>query len=158
MPSPVDKYYKQIKKDSPSYSDEQAWATAWSIYCKHKNPGSPHCHKPTEEYLKGKEASDLVRDFEEALLIQRVASRYKVAMSLPEDVESQLKTWRREKDHVLESVSDDLAGVDDLLNDFKEIERKVRDRELRQLIKDDVQDADSLLKMVEDLGELGVII
>lgn len=52
MPSPVDKYFKQVKDQNPSYSDEQAWATAWSIYCKHKNPGSEHCHKPTSEYLK----------------------------------------------------------------------------------------------------------
>jgi hypothetical protein len=52
MPSPVDKYYDEVKKGNPSYSDEQAWATAWSIYCKHKNPGSDSCHKPTSEYLK----------------------------------------------------------------------------------------------------------
>jgi hypothetical protein len=74
MPSPVDKYHEQVKKDNPSYSDEQAWATAWSIYCKHKNPGSPHCNRPPSEYLKGKEASDLVRDFEDALIIERVAA------------------------------------------------------------------------------------
>ncbi len=40
MPSPVDRYFKDVKKKNPSYSEEQAWATAWSIYCKHKNPGS----------------------------------------------------------------------------------------------------------------------
>lgn len=73
MPSPVDKYYKQIKKDSPSYSDEQAWATAWAIFCKHKDPGSSHCHKPTEEYLK---KAKLVTDFANALLVQKVASRF----------------------------------------------------------------------------------
>lgn len=57
MPSPVDRYFKEIKKENPSYSDEQAWATAWSIYCKYKNPGSDSCHKPTSEYLK-KDASE----------------------------------------------------------------------------------------------------
>lgn len=59
MPSPVDKYFKQIKKDNPSYTDEQAWATAWSIYCRYKNPGSESCHMPTSEYLK-KQASERV--------------------------------------------------------------------------------------------------
>jgi len=59
MPSPVDKYFDEVKKDNPSYSDEQAWATAWSIYCKHKNPGSEHCQKPPGEYLKGKSADTL---------------------------------------------------------------------------------------------------
>jgi hypothetical protein len=53
MPSPVDKYFDQVKKDNPLYSDEQAWATAWSIYCKHKKPNSEHCHRPPEDYLKG---------------------------------------------------------------------------------------------------------
>jgi hypothetical protein len=156
MPSPVDKYHDQIKKDNPDYTDEQAWATAWSVYCKHKNPGSPHCHKPPSEYLKGKSASTIFREFEDSVLTHRVASRF--AMALPEDIESELVSWRREKDHILETVADDMSDVDDLLKEFNGIERRVRDRELRQLIRDDVQDADSLLKVVESLGELGVII
>ncbi len=61
MPSPVDKYHDQIVKDNPSYSEEQAWATAWSIYCKHKNPGSEHCTKAPSEYLKGRDAGAIVR-------------------------------------------------------------------------------------------------
>lgn len=51
-PSKVDKYFKQVKKQNPDYSESQAWATAWSIYCKHVNPGSDSCHQ--DEYLKGK--------------------------------------------------------------------------------------------------------
>lgn len=51
MPSPVDRYVDEVKDENPSYSDEQAWATAWSIYCKHKNPGSDHCQKSPGEYL-----------------------------------------------------------------------------------------------------------
>lgn len=75
MPSPVDKYYKQVTKDNPDYSESQAWATAWSIYCKHKNPGSDHCHQ--DEYLKGKEAScEELEAFKEALVVHKVASRY----------------------------------------------------------------------------------
>jgi len=80
MPAAVDKYYEEVKRDNPSYSEEQAWATAWSIYCKHKNPGSDHCQKPPSEYLKGKTAmtgrlaamylaqEDLFRDRERAYL------------------------------------------------------------------------------------------
>jgi hypothetical protein len=91
MPTPVDKYFKEIKKDNPSYSDEQAWATAWSIYCKHKNPGSEHCKKPAGEYLKGKSASamilvasqdvlivrNLVARFIGAVTVDRVVARFK---------------------------------------------------------------------------------
>lgn len=69
MPSPVDKYFDEVKKGNPSYTDEQAWATAWSIYCKHKNPGSDHCTKSPGEYLTGKSAKDMA-------VICRVASRF----------------------------------------------------------------------------------
>lgn len=53
-PKQVDKYFDEVKKSNPEYSDEQAWATAWSIFCKHKKPGSPHCHKAPSEYLTGR--------------------------------------------------------------------------------------------------------
>jgi hypothetical protein len=63
MPVDVDRYFKEVKDANPDYSDEQAWATAWSIYCRHKNPGSDHCQKDTSEYLKGqgKSAGAIVR-------------------------------------------------------------------------------------------------
>ena len=63
MPAPVDKIRKQVKKDNPSYTDEQAWATAWSIYCKNVNPDSSSCHKPKSEYLKGKTALKVAARF-----------------------------------------------------------------------------------------------
>ncbi len=71
MPKPVDDYVEEIKKNNPSYSDEQAWATAWSIYCKHKNPGSDHCHKAPSEYLK-----KALQDFQHIVTARRVADRY----------------------------------------------------------------------------------
>jgi hypothetical protein len=43
IPKSVDRYHDEVKKSNPGYSEEQAWATAWSIYCKNKNPDSPHC-------------------------------------------------------------------------------------------------------------------
>lgn len=81
MPSPVDKYFEQVKEQNPSYSDEQAWATAWSIYCKHKNPGSDHCHKPPSEYLKGKNAG----------IVVRVAARF--AEDSGPDLPIELRIW-----------------------------------------------------------------
>lgn len=61
MPAPVDRYYDEVKRDNPDYTEAQAWATAWSIYCRHKNPGSDHCKKDPSEYLKGREAGRIVR-------------------------------------------------------------------------------------------------
>jgi hypothetical protein len=54
IPKKVDEYVQQIKEDNPSYDDAQAWATAWSIYCKYKNPSSDHCHQPASAYFPGK--------------------------------------------------------------------------------------------------------
>ena len=53
MPKKIDELVERIKKNNPSYSDAQAYATAWSVYCKHVDPGSDHCKRKPEEYLKG---------------------------------------------------------------------------------------------------------
>lgn len=52
LPGPVEDYVKEVQDANPDYSEGQAWATAWSIYCKYKNPGSDHCQKSPSEYFK----------------------------------------------------------------------------------------------------------
>jgi hypothetical protein len=52
IPEEVERYYEEVIDDNPDYSESQAWATAWSIYCKHKNPDSPHCRKDRDEYFQ----------------------------------------------------------------------------------------------------------
>lgn len=58
VPSDVKRYEKGIlKKGSGPKTDKKvsnAMATAWSIYCKHKNPDSPHCKRPPSGYLRKK--------------------------------------------------------------------------------------------------------
>jgi hypothetical protein len=51
-PKKVDDLHKEVKEGNPSYTDEQAWATAWSIYCKSVDPNGEHCHESPEQYLK----------------------------------------------------------------------------------------------------------
>ena len=100
MPSPVDKYVKQVKESNPDYSEAQAWATAWSIYCKHKNPGSEHCKKDPSEYLKGKNAmtdeSIALRvaaiHSTDPVMVRRVASRFFSALNAGENFENE--AWR----------------------------------------------------------------
>lgn len=58
-PKKVDDLFKEVKEGNPGYSDEQAWATAWSIYCKHVDPNGEHCHKGPGGYLK--EANEAVK-------------------------------------------------------------------------------------------------
>lgn len=52
LPGPVVDYVQEVQDANPDYSESQAWATAWSIYCKYKNPGSDHCKKSPSEYFK----------------------------------------------------------------------------------------------------------
>lgn len=52
LPADVERYVKEIEKKNPDYDEAQTWATAWSIYCKYKNPSSDHCQMPTSEYFK----------------------------------------------------------------------------------------------------------
>jgi hypothetical protein len=73
MPSPVDKYFEKVKESNPEYSDAQAWATAWSIYCKYKNPGSEHCKRSPDEYFESKSAYKI------SSMITRVIERFKYA-------------------------------------------------------------------------------
>ncbi len=56
LPDDVERYVEDIKKKNPDYSEGQAWATAWSIYCKYKNPGSDHCKQDAEDYFPGRTA------------------------------------------------------------------------------------------------------
>ena len=53
LPPKVEKYVKQVKEENPDYDDAKAWATAWSIYCKHVNNDSPHCKQKPGDYFGG---------------------------------------------------------------------------------------------------------
>lgn len=53
MPRKVEQLVKRISDANPSYSEAQAWATAWSVYCKHVKPGDPSCRRKPSEYLRG---------------------------------------------------------------------------------------------------------
>jgi hypothetical protein len=49
LPADVERYVKEVKEGNPDYTEEQIWATAWSIYCRN-NSDSEHCHQ--KDYLK----------------------------------------------------------------------------------------------------------
>jgi len=51
IPADVERYVKEVKESNPDYDDAKAWATAWSIYCKYKNPGAESCTMPTSQYF-----------------------------------------------------------------------------------------------------------
>lgn len=53
MPRKVEELVARISKQNPSYSEAQAWATAWSVYCRNVRPGSRHCRRPPSGYFAG---------------------------------------------------------------------------------------------------------
>jgi len=126
MPTPVDKYYEEVKDKNPSYSEEQAWATAWSIYCKHVNPGSKSCKKPPSEYLKGKSASDPLQDFQDVLMARRVASRFKESFKYEQ---------KETKEHKVERISKKIRDATGLSKGVSEAiaDAFVRGREVARL-------------------------
>jgi len=65
MPKKVDEIKKRVQKQNPSYDESRAWATAWSIYCKHVNPDSDSCQRPPSGYLKKKKKKKRKKKAEE---------------------------------------------------------------------------------------------
>lgn len=58
IPKKVDEYAKSVREKNPDYDDAKVWATAWSIYCKYKNPESEHCKMDKSEYFPGKKEAE----------------------------------------------------------------------------------------------------
>jgi len=58
VPQKVEDLVDEIKKDNPSYDEARAWATAWSVYCKHVNNSNPSCKREPEGYLRKKGVVD----------------------------------------------------------------------------------------------------
>jgi hypothetical protein len=52
--------------DDKGYDESKAWAVAWSIYCKYKEPGSKHCKKEKGEYFKNRKAYPNKKEYERA--------------------------------------------------------------------------------------------
>ena len=55
-PKAVERYYKDCMESKTGKAKGEGYcaAVAWSIYCKHKKPDSPHCKQA--EYFTGKGA------------------------------------------------------------------------------------------------------
>lgn len=49
LPKSVERYVEEGKDQG--LDEGEAWAVAWSRYCKYKEPGSPHCQRPPSGYL-----------------------------------------------------------------------------------------------------------
>lgn len=58
LPADVERYVEETKEKNPDYDEGQAWAVAWSRYCKYKNPGSEHCQRDPSDYFTGRTAAD----------------------------------------------------------------------------------------------------
>ena len=75
LPPKLEKYVEQVKKENPSYSESQVWATAWSIYCRNVRNESPHCKRKPGGYFKGKKAAEIARKVADAWMRKLVGSQ-----------------------------------------------------------------------------------
>lgn len=64
VPKYVKELAEKIEKEDGKEPD-YAFPVAWSVYCKYKEPNSPHCKKDKSEYFPNRKAS-----------VQRIARRY----------------------------------------------------------------------------------
>jgi hypothetical protein len=58
IPKYVHDKVEEIMEKQKEKDEGKAWAVAWSIYCRYKKPGSPHCKKETGDYFPSRKASD----------------------------------------------------------------------------------------------------
>ena len=45
IPDAVERYVREIRRQSPHYPEQKVWAVAWSRFCRYKDPGSRHCRR-----------------------------------------------------------------------------------------------------------------
>jgi hypothetical protein len=57
IPKYVHDKVEEIMEKQKEKDEGKAWAVAWSIYCKYKKPGSPHCQKEPSEYFPSRKAN-----------------------------------------------------------------------------------------------------
>lgn len=63
IPNYVHDKVEEIMGNQKEKDEGKAWAVAWSIYCKYKKPGSPHCKKESDDYFPSrKKASSTKRE------------------------------------------------------------------------------------------------
>ena len=123
IPADVERYVKEIKDGNPDYDDAKAWATAWSRYCKYKNPGSEHCHMNTNDYFKSA-MTELGRMAEDSIMSELEV----MAEGCPDNLdEADCKEWESNTDKYKNVVKDKhQAGGKVAARSLREIARDIR--------------------------------
>lgn len=75
LPKKVEEYVDKFKEDG--YDESYAWSMGWSLYCKHKNPDSPHCKQDSYLDNQGK-SSNLEKIARWQPLFKHDGERYKM--------------------------------------------------------------------------------
>lgn len=79
VPAYVHDKVEEIMEKQKEKDESQAWAVAWSIYCKYKKPNSPHCKKEKDEYFPNQNKK-ATQTREEVRHIKRVSSKISKAL------------------------------------------------------------------------------
>lgn len=108
IPDDVERYAKEVKESNPGYDDAKVWATAWSIYCKNKNPGSEHCKMNTNEYFKG--------------ALEDMDTLAKIAVGYPDNLtEEEGKEWEANTEKYKNVVKDQYKQADSIISDLERL-------------------------------------
>jgi hypothetical protein len=105
------KYFEEEK----GYEPEKSWPVAWSIYCKYKEPNSPHCKKEPSEYFPGRSKKASLQRIADA----KIDKAFKEVFS---PLISELKDLGHEE-IAFTLAKQDLKKVDKLLSELPEESR-----------------------------------
>jgi hypothetical protein len=83
VPKYVSDKAEEIKANQKEEDIGKAYAVAWSIYCKYKEPGSPHCTKKPDEYFpsRNKKKGSVSSELREKRLTLKIASTLDIMVS-----------------------------------------------------------------------------
>ena len=100
--------------------ESEAWAVAWSRFCKYKDPGNDHCTKGPDGYLTGKEASAekvAFRHILEGAATHKVAGSAKLDPKVRRDTNQGLLRAGLDGNSRFRSTGQALAAIADTLAD-----------------------------------------
>ena len=142
LPPDVERYVEEGK--AQGLDEGEAWAVAWSRYCKYKNPGSEHCQKSPGEYFPGRKAK-----FEKgkSMTIDEVAEvvgpEFKEMNENPPDSVVKVREQMGKKasyPKVMKELKDDLDRKAITRSEFNELSEAVGNAETEQAARKIVQD------------------
>ncbi len=82
IPNYVHDKVEEIMGNQKEKDEGKAWAVAWSIYCKYKKPGSPHCKKESDDYFPSRNSKKATWTKKDQQKIKRITLKISGALDV----------------------------------------------------------------------------